>query len=118
MLRLIRTLASSLAVIIVAGAIAPVSANASPLGKLLHLHVTGAQIMDARITVQVYNQAPLFRDVKVDGHVYTLMPRHGLSIKAPVGTPVYAASTGFGHRKGELLFTVTPKTKDTTFFIN
>ena len=117
MLRITRTLACSLAILIVVGAIAPAGAKASPLGKLLHLH-PGTKTQDTRITVHVFNQTGLFRDVKVDGHTYTLMPHHGLSITAPVGTPVYAASTGYAHRAGELLFTLTPETKGATVYIN
>jgi hypothetical protein len=117
MLRITRTLACTLAILIVAGAIAPAGANASPLGKLLHLH-PGTKTQDARITVHVFNQTGLFREVKVDGHVYTMMPHHGIVITALAGTPVYAASAGFAHREGELLFTVSPATKGATVYIN
>lgn len=116
MLRLTRSLASSLAIFLVVSAMAP-AADAS-LGRLFHLHPAATQSKDARITVQVVNHSALFRDVKVDGHVYTLMPRHGLSITAPAGTAVYAASTGFGYRTGELLLSVTPETRGATVYLN
>jgi hypothetical protein len=117
MLRMTRTLASSLA-FVVAGSMVPVAANASPLGRLLHLHPGAPQIPDTRIVVHIFNAAPIFQDVKVDGHVYTMLPHHGLGIKAPAGTPVYANSTGFNHRRGDLLLTVTPAENGTTVYIN
>ena len=118
MLRLTRTFASSLAILAIAAAMAPATANAWPIGKVFHVHPATGQTQDARISVKVYNQAYVFRDVKVDGHVYTVMPHHGLVITAPAGTQVYAASTGFSHRRGDLLLTVTPATKDQTVYIN
>jgi murein DD-endopeptidase MepM/ murein hydrolase activator NlpD len=46
------------------------------------------------------------------------MPHGGLTITAPEGTEVYAASKGFGHRKGDVLFTVTSKMKYDTVSID
>jgi len=111
--RITRMLGSSLAVLIAAGGMAP-AANASPLGRLLHLHPHAAEAHDARITVLVYNKGQIFQDVKVDGRTYTVLPHRWLAIKAPVGTAVYADTPGIGHRKGDMLFGVTRDMKDAT----
>jgi hypothetical protein len=47
---------------------------------------------DARVFVTLVNKAVTFRDVKIDGHSYTLLPNDLLTVKAPAGTVVYAAS--------------------------
>jgi hypothetical protein len=104
-----RNLALSLTVLSLLGAAAPSPASAWPVGKLLHLHSNAVQVQDARITVQLYNRSGLIQQVKVSGSVYTLLPHDGLTIKAPEGTEVFAASKGFKHQKGELLFAVTSK---------
>ncbi len=120
MLRMTRVPGSSLAVLLVAGAlaIAPTAATASPIGKLMHLHPRASQTQDSRVSVQIYNKGQLFQDVKVDGHVYTVMSHGWLTIKAPAGTEVYAASTGMGHRKGDLLFSVNPEMKGAIISFN
>jgi hypothetical protein len=120
MLRMNRESGSSLAVLLVAGAlsIAPAAANASPIGKLMHLHPRASQTQDSRVIVLIYNKGQLFQDVKVDGHVYTVMSHGWLTIKAPAGTEVYAASTGMGHHKGDLLFAVKPEMKNATISFN
>jgi hypothetical protein len=117
MLRITRTLASSL-VLIVAVAIAPAAANASPIGKLLHLHPRAAQTKDTRVTVYLQNKGELFQDVKVGERVYTVLPHESIAIKAPIGTPVYTVSVSFGHSKGELLFTATQATNGAIIHIN
>ena len=61
------------------------------------------------MTVHLTNDGLMFKDVKVDGHVYTVLPNHMIVIKAPVGTPVYAESTGGLHKKGDLLFAISPE---------
>jgi hypothetical protein len=91
---------------------APVAANAWPLGRLLHLHPTVSNSQDTRISVQVFNKGVGLQDLKVDGHIYTVLSHESLTIKAPAGTAVFAASPGYLHRKGDLLFAVTPEMKD------
>ena len=118
MLRLTRTFASSLAILAIAAAVAPVNANAWPLGKVFHLHPATERAQDARITVQLINKGILSQDVKVDGRVYTVMPHEGITIKAPAGTPVYAASAGMGHRNGDLLVAVAPETRGRIVYFN
>ena len=116
MLERTRLIAISL-ILASAEATAPAAADAWPFGKLFHLHPTEVQEQDGRITFQLYNKGGLVQEVRVAGRVYTLMPHGGLTITAPEGTEVFAASKGFGHRKGEVLCTVTPEIKfDTVSF--
>jgi murein DD-endopeptidase MepM/ murein hydrolase activator NlpD len=117
MLQRTRVFAISL-VFSLAGIAAPATAHAWPFGKLLHLHPREVQEQDGRITFQLYNKGGLVQEVKVAGRVYTLLPHDGLKITAPEGTQVYAASKGFGHRNGDVLFTVTPEMKYDTVSID
>ncbi len=93
------------------------SAAASPLSNFIHLHPHAAR-PDARVIVTLYNKATLFRDVKVDGHTYTVTPQHTLTIKAPVGTVVYAASRMHDFHRGDVLLEVTPKIDHTRIDLN
>lgn len=77
------------------------------LTNLLHLHLQQPRAPFSRATVTVVNRAVWLRDVQVDGKTYTLRPDRALSITAPVGTPVYAGSTGASHRPGDLLFKIS-----------
>jgi murein DD-endopeptidase MepM/ murein hydrolase activator NlpD len=104
-----RFFAIFLAAFLLLGATAPASAAVWPFGKLLHLHPSATQVQDARITVEIYNRSGLVQQIKVSGRVYTMLPHDGLAIKAPEGTEVFAASDGFKHRKGDLLFAITAK---------
>jgi hypothetical protein len=116
MLRIARTISRSLAVLIVAGAIAPVAANAWPLGKGSHLHP--AEGKDAQVAVMVHNRGKAAQDLKVDGQIYTVQPNASVTIKAPVGTQVFAATPGAGYQSGDVLFSVTPQLKGTTVSFN
>jgi hypothetical protein len=78
------------------------STAVSPLSKLVHLHPHGAQ-PDTRVSLTIRNEAPVFQDVNIDGRSYTIGSKQGITIKAPAGTVVYAASsTGLLHR-GEVV---------------
>jgi hypothetical protein len=118
MLQRNRVLAGSLAVLSLAGALAPVNANAWPLGRLFHLHPHPAAASDTRITVHLVNKDEFIQQVKVDGHVYTMMAHGALTIYAAEGTEVYAKSAGFSHRAGDLLFAVKPQMRETTIAID
>jgi hypothetical protein len=107
-----RILARSLAALLFAGAIAPASANAWPLGKLFHMHPHAAQPEDTRIFFHLTNQDGFVQQVKVDGRVYTIVPHGSLDIKASSGTEVYSVTAGIKHHAGDLLVAVTPKTQD------
>jgi hypothetical protein len=118
MLQKTRTFTSSLALLFLLGAIAPASANAWPLGKVFHLHPRAPKGQDARITVHLYNKSDSFQEVSVAGRVYTVLPHYGLAIHAPAGTDVFAGTTTFYHRKGDLLFSVTPDRNASTVTID
>jgi hypothetical protein len=112
-----RILARSLAVLLIAGTIAQVSANAWPLGKLLHMHPHAARPEDTRITFHLTNQDGFLQQVKVDGHIYTIVPHGALTIKAAPGTQIYAVTSGIRHRAGDLLVAVKPQMQDDTITI-
>lgn len=112
-----RMLAPSLAVLLLAVAIAPAPANAWPLGKLLHLHPHATQPEDNRITFHLTNQDGFMQQVKVGGQIYTMVPHGALTIKAAQGTEIYAVTSGIKHRAGDLLLAVKPQTQDATISI-
>jgi hypothetical protein len=120
MLRVSRSFVRSLAVPVVAltfAATASTSAFAWPHLPFLHRHPAVAQ-PDPRVTVHLYNSNDGIRQVMVNDRVYTVNPQHVLSIKAPVGTNVYAKSTGRLHRPGEVLFAIAPQLDEKTLSIN
>ncbi|HEX6494012.1 MAG TPA: hypothetical protein VF018_00920 [Acidobacteriaceae bacterium] len=63
---------------------------------------------DARVFVTLVNTSVVFRDVKIDGHVYTLQPHELLTVKGPAGTAVYAASSFGKIHRGDTLVALTP----------
>ena len=118
MLRIPRTLTSSLAILAIAAVVAPINAHAWPLGKILHLHPATEHTQDTRITVELFNKGILSQDVKVEGRIYTVEPHQGLAIKAPKGTVVFAASAGLGHRSGDLLIAFAPEISGRVVYFN
>ena len=101
-----------LALVFAVGATASTSAYALPhLG--LHRHPDPAKASDPRVTVQIRNDASIFKDIKINGHVYTVLSHQFLAIRAPQGTDVYADSTGLNYHRGDLLFQMSPGMKDT-----
>jgi len=116
--RTTRTIASSLAVLLVAGAMAPVAANAWQMGNKTNPDTTATQTQKKLISVQVYNKGQTSQDLKVEGKVYTVPSHQTLTIKAPLGTAVYVDSTGGEYQKGEVLFTFMPAMKDATVKFN
>ena len=93
------------------------SAALSPLSNLIHLHPHVAQA-DNRVRVTLINNALSFRDVKVGDKTYTVEPKHLLTIKAPEGTVVYAASRSTFHKRGDQLLEVTGKVNQQTIELN
>jgi hypothetical protein len=87
------------------------SAMANPLTNLVHLHPRHAQ-PDTRVTVVLHNKAIGFRDVKIDGHIYTVQPHGSIEVKAPVGTVVYADSQLAHYKRGDAIVELTAKLKD------
>ena len=63
---------------------------------------------DARVFVTLVNKDPVFRDVKIGGHIYTVMPNELLTVKGPAGTMVYAASRYGKIQRGDALLELTP----------
>ncbi|HEY4381315.1 MAG TPA: hypothetical protein VGN01_13270 [Acidobacteriaceae bacterium] len=118
MLRMTRTFAGSLALLVAAAVAAPTSAHAWPLGKIFHLHANAGKAADARIDLHLFNRGTIAQDVEVNGKVYTVLPHEGLAIKAPDGTSVYAASMGLGHRKGDVLVKASPSSKGRIVYFN
>ncbi len=94
---------TSLAVVTLAA-----SAAVPSFSNLLHLHPK-SKPADDRVQVMLINPTTQFRDVKVDGHTYTLVGGHTLTIKAPVGTVIYRNSSAPFHPKGEVLASLTPE---------
>jgi hypothetical protein len=72
-----------------------------------HLHTKPA-VPDTRVSITLRNQAVGFRDVKIGGHIYTIQANHSITIKAPVGTVVYAASPITGFHRGDPIVDLTP----------
>jgi hypothetical protein len=112
-----RILARSFAVLLLAGIVSPAPANAWPLGKLFHWHPSTAQPADTRIPFYLANRGDYIQQVKVDGHVYLIVPHGSLAIKAAEGTEIYAVTSSRKHRAGDLLIAVTTQTRDRTIAI-
>ena len=73
---------------------------------------------DARVFVTLVNKCVTFRDVKIDGHTYTLRPHELLTVKGPVGTVVYAASAFGRYRRGDTLVALTPSLDHSRISLN
>jgi hypothetical protein len=83
------------------------SAVVNPFTNLVHLHPKAVQ-PDTRVSVVLMNKSMFFQDVKIGDKVYTVQASHTLSVKAPVGTVVYAASASPTHHRGDAIVEVTP----------
>jgi hypothetical protein len=84
------------------------SAMANPLSHLVHLHPRHAQ-PDTRITFALRNNGICFRDVRIDGRVYTVQSHGSILVKAPVGTVVYADSQLAHYKRGDAIVELTAK---------
>jgi hypothetical protein len=82
------------------------TAAAPQFGKLVHLHPHAAQ-NDTRVSLTIHNDASMFQDVKIDGHTYTVEANKGITVKAPIGTLVYVASSTGEHHRGDVLVQMT-----------
>jgi len=98
-------------------ATASISANALPHFPM-HRHPGASQTQDPRVTVNLVNPDLVARKIKVDNVGYEIQPHHMLSIKAPVGTKVYAGSAGRLHRTGDALFAIEPRLQEKTLYLN
>jgi hypothetical protein len=101
-------LTSSFAVLALSAAVA------NPFTNLVHMHPRPAQA-DTRINLVLYNSSPSFRDVTIDGKIYTVSSHHTMEVKAPAGTVVYAGSPSFTHKRGDAILQVTPKVNHQQF---
>lgn len=81
-------------------------ASASAAVTIENVHPT--HMKDHRVFVTLVNKSVMFRDVKIDGHTYTLQPHEMLTVKGPVGTTVYAASSYGKFHRGDALVALTP----------
>ena len=63
---------------------------------------------DTRVFVTLVNKSVTFRDVTVGGQKYTLLPHELLTVKAPIGTTVYAASSYGRTHTGDALVQLEP----------
>jgi len=93
------------------------SALVNPFSNLVHLHPRHAQ-PDTRVSIVLRNQAVGFRDVKIGGHTYTILASHSITVKAPVGTVVYAASAAAGYHRGDAIVEVTPQINNKVIALN
>jgi hypothetical protein len=85
-------------------------------GNLIHLHVK--PITDSRVDVTLVNSAPGFRDIKVDGQLYTINSGHTLTIKAPAGTVIYTESRMRTLRRGDVLLQLDKQMDHTSVSID
>jgi hypothetical protein len=113
-MRITRILTTSVASLVVAGALT--AAYASPLPNPgIHEH---SDLSKNAITVNIYNKGDAAQDVKIDGRVYSLKPHATITVKVPPGTQVFAASPGPGIHEGDMLFAVTAALKEATVKID
>jgi hypothetical protein len=91
-------------------------ASASATVTTHNVHPTHAK--DARIFITLVNKSVVFRDVKIDGHIYTLRPDDLLTVKGPAGTVVYAASAFGKVHRGDALVSLTPSMDHSRVAIN
>jgi hypothetical protein len=110
-------LASSLAVILVTGAMSPVAANAWPLGKA-HLHPGSDDAKATLIAVQFHNKGGSAQSVTVNGTVYSIPASQSITIKAAAGTQIIADTAGQGFNKGDVLYVVRGDLKGATVSFN
>ena len=89
------------------------SALVNPFTNLVHLHPRPAQT-DNRVSVVLSNQSNSFRDVKIANKTYTVDAHRTLSLKAPTGTVVYAASRSLTHRRGDAIVELKSELNDKT----
>jgi murein DD-endopeptidase MepM/ murein hydrolase activator NlpD len=118
MLRITQTLASSLALLVVTGAIAPPAAHAWLTSGAYREVAYKAETKGAQVTFQIFNKDEAVQQVKVAGQVYKLDPHSGTKITAPEGAQVFAATDGKRHRNGDLLFEVSAALKGNTVSID
>jgi hypothetical protein len=106
MLHKIRFFVSPIAILILAGTIAPAAVAAGPVGNLAHPYFAAKSTKEATVQIKLHNKGAISQDVKVNDKVYTIKPNASITIKAPAGTQVYAATAGASHKSGDVLFAI------------
>ena len=91
-------------------------ASASAAGTNHDLRPTHKK--DARVFVTLVNKSSMFRDVKIDGHTYTVMPNGLLTVKGPAGTVVYAASRYRNIQRGAAIVELAPSMDHSRISLN
>jgi hypothetical protein len=94
------------------------SASAADVNHDLQSAHKLAHKKDARVFVTLVNKSVTFRDVTIDGHSYTMLPHDLLTVKAPVGTVVYAGSAFGRYHRGDALVALTPSMDHSRVAIN
>ena len=113
MLRLTR----SFSVLILAGAMTPIAANAASFGTLLHTHPGVKDAKSGRVNFILVNKSDTARTVTVDGKTYNLTPHQQVSISAEPGSQVTESDSGSATAQ-KVLFTVDKAHKGATISIN
>ena len=81
-------------------------AHAMSFRTYLHLHPHSSSVADNRAILKVRNSGESFKEVVVLGETYTVGSRETITIKAPVGTVVYAGGCVPMHRRGDVIAVV------------
>jgi len=118
MLHTHRTITRALAVLLVAGVMAPAAANAWSFGKKTKTDASTVQGQGTNIVVQIYNRGTISQDLKMGEQVYTVQPHQTITLKGASGTDVYADTAGNGYQKGERLFQFAPAMNGATVKLN
>jgi hypothetical protein len=99
--------------VLAVSACAALSASAADVNHDLRV----PQTKDSRVFVTLMNKGIEFRDVKIGGHIYTIQPNKILTVKAPVGTVIYADSKWGKYHRGDTLVALTPSIDHTRISI-
>ena len=90
--------------LILSAALVLSSSLLSPFKNVAHPH----RPIDQRVEFTLHNESKSFENVNIDGHSYTVTANQILTIKAPIGTVIYADSRFSTFHRGDALFTVNP----------
>ena len=113
MLRITR----SFSVLILAGAIAPLAANAASFRTLLNVHPGIKDTKGERIKFVLVNKSDAARTVTVDGKTYNLTPHQQVTVSAEPGSKVTEDDSSSATSQ-KVLFVVDRSHKGTTISIN
>lgn len=80
---------------------------ASASASLWNHNTHASRAKDGRVFVTLVNTGVTFRDVEIAGRSYTVMPHQVITVKAPVGTVVYSASSLGKIHRGDALMELT-----------